>query len=259
MTEWTDRSMERWADYLDEVRIALSGSEDTEAVIRDLEDHATRSFAGVTHAVTEAEMNALIARLGSAEDIAAGADPMPGIAEAAGRSGAVLGYASLALLALGMLLSETALGALPLAYILARVGLRRSEGGSSPSDRWLLYPALAVGALCIVALLSFWPFVLVLPLAAIGGPIEAWMREAGMTSDFGTTAYWLTAWAIAALTTGLWWVGLGAALRRAPGSLLFLLQPFVKHQRDALTIGRVLLRAGLVLFLFVAVLILILW
>ena len=258
MTEWTDEAMEDWADYLDEVRLALSGSEDAEAVIRDLEDHATRAFAGVTHAVTETEMNALIVRLGSAGDIAAGTDRAPDPAESTGRGGSLLGYASLALLALGMLLPDSALGALPLAFILARVGLRRSEGGSSSSDRWLLYPALAVGALCIAALLAFWPFALVTPLAAIGGPIEAWMREAGMTSQFGTTAYWLTAWAIAAAATGLWWVGLGTALRRVPGALLFLLQPFIRHHRDALTIGRVLVRAGIVLFLVISVLIFIL-
>jgi uncharacterized membrane protein len=241
MSEWTDEAMERWADFLDAVRVALSGIDDREvdAVIRDLEDHATRTFGGATAPVSDSQMATLIERLGTPSEIAAlGVPGTPvshevgaavGTANADRTVGAVLAYGSLALVTLALFVPATTIGALALAYVLARLGIRRGDTGAASADRWLFYPALGIGAVALAAVLALWPFALVLPLAAIGGPVEAWMRERSTMAQFGTTSYWSIAWGSATLVTGAWWLVLRIVLRRKPSVLPFLLHPFISR------------------------------
>ena len=251
MSEWTDEAMDAWASYLDDVRRALSdagaGGGDADVVIRDLEDHATQAFADANEPVTLAVMQRLIERLGPAAAIAGaasgGGSGAPASASApdpeARRSAAVLAYGSLAALAAGVLAPAVLAGAVPLAFVLARVAIRFTDNERS-TQRRLLYPALAVGSLGIAALLALWPFALVLPLAATGGLARPWLVEHGLRSALGTTPYWLTAWGTAAVAAGLWCAWLRLVARRRPALLSLLFHPFVSAPEHVSRIRRAL-------------------
>ncbi|MGH7636109.1 MAG: HAAS signaling domain-containing protein [Gemmatimonadaceae bacterium] len=221
MTEWTDAAMDVWADYLAAVRDALdaAGSEDTDTVIRDFEDHASQAFRGSANPVSEGQMRALIERLGSPEFIATSvarssrlrADA-PG--QRAGRLADVLGYASLALLALAILVPSTIPGAVPLAFILARLGVRQERVG--PAQRAISYPALLIGSLGLAGMAALWPPALVIPLAALGGPVQPWLQARGLGDAFGTSEYWGVAWSMGLLAGAAWCVVLRTLVPRAP-------------------------------------------
>ncbi len=239
MSEWTDEAMELWADYLDAVRKALRGIDPSEVddVLRDLEDHATRAFAGAPAMVTGAEMRALTERLGAPAAFAeaahgtAPAPPPPGDAASAPSirraEGLVLAYGSLALLALGVLVPSLLAGAIPLAFIVARLALRHPSMPPGSAERRLLYPALGAGSAVLAAVMALWPFILVIPVAAIGGPVEAAMRERGAAAAFGTSTYWLAAWGSAAIVSVVWWLILRRLMRRHREIFSRLFHPFL--------------------------------
>ena len=239
MSEWTDEAMELWADYLDAVREALRGIDPSEVdeVLRDLEDHATRAFAGATTMVTGAEMRALTDRLGAPAafaEAAHGASPAPppsgdaaSVPSTRRAEGLVLAYGSLALLALGVLVPSLLAGSIPLAFIVARLALRHPSMPPGSAERRLLYPALGTGSAVLAAVMALWPFILVIPLAAIGGPVEAAMREREAAAAFGTSTYWLAAWGSAAIVSAAWWLILRRLMRRHREIFSRLFHPFL--------------------------------
>lgn len=238
MSEWTDEAMELWADYLDAVRTALRGVDPSEVdeVLRDLEDHATRAFAGAPQMVSAAEMRALTDRLGAPAAFAeaahgtAAAPRPPGdsasISSSRRNEGLVLAYSSLALLVLGALVPSLLAGAIPLAFIVARLALRHPSMPPGSVERRLLYPALGVGSAVLAGVMALWPLMLVIPVAAIGGPLEAVMRERGVAAAFGTATYWIAAWGIGAIATAAWWLILRRLMRRHREIFSRLFQPF---------------------------------
>ena len=245
MSEWTEPAMERWACYLDQVRerLAPCGEAETDAVIRDLEEHATRTFSGRSDIVGIDAMDDLILHLGTPSAIATGAvsaATATGVNQSTARDVAspasggwpdqVLGFTSLALLVIAVLLPATTAGALALAYLLARIVVRNAHDVQD-RRKWALLPALAIGALVIAAALFLWPLGLVIPIAAIGGPVQAWYAGSGRGAAVGDTTYWLQAWVLGLVATAVWWVALRALLRRRPALLPLLLFPFVRSGR----------------------------
>jgi hypothetical protein len=94
-------------------------------------------------------------------------------------------------------------------------------------ERRLLYPALGAGLAVLAAVMALWPFMLVIPVAAIGGPVEALMRERGAAAAFGTSTYWLAAWGTAAIVSAVWWLILGRLMRRHREIFSRLFHPFL--------------------------------
>lgn len=240
MSEWSEAAMERWALYLDEVRDALAaaGMREVDAVIGDLEEHATREFAGASSEVDADRMSALIARLGTPAEIAASAIGADAVAAGVGArssgpprttgtvGGQVLAYSSLALLIVGFLVPASAAGAITLSFVVASVGFRGLREGMPSAARIALYPALVVGTAAIVAIVLFWPFALALPIAATGGWIEMALRDRGDMAGFGTSRYWAAVWATTTLVSGIWWLALRGILKRRPRPLRWLFEPF---------------------------------
>lgn len=265
MSEWSDGAMDAWADYLDGVRRELHDAADADAVVRDLEDHATHAFTGVSDQVSESQMRALIARLGSPTEIAAEVSDRSGQLDARALPAEsppawhhrVLGFASLAALLVGVVWQQALTGLFPLSYVLARVG-HHSLGATEEKARWLYYPALVAGSFAIAAVLTLWPLALVVPVVATGGLADAWMQERSIASSVDSATRWTIAWGVGFALAAVWCMVLRRFVRRKPEFLIFLLNPFATEGSAVTNAGRVLSAAAGILAATAALLFLLL-
>ena len=158
----------------------------------------------------------------------------------------LLAGALLLLSAVALLVAAIGFTAAPslvaVAYVIARLRLRLGRVGED--ERWLLYPALLLGDVLLVAIILFWPLALSIVLGSQDWFVRLYPTILGPAPASGSYGYWYQVLASALIVMGAWWVLLGGMMIRRPGGMQLLLRPFL--QKSVPELGRWVIPAGMV-------------
>ena len=244
-----------WSDYLEHVRQALSSltESDQDEVINELEAHLAEETGAGPEPVSESSVQAVMARLGTAQEIAEGYGIAMESPASLGMDSNALIAISLAALSAGLIFPVLEFITIPIAAIASRIALSNHRLRES-AYRFAAYPGLLLGYLALLILGLAWPLAIVMPLAATGGFLPQLLQERDLPLLAGTTEYWMLVWAAFVAITALWWLCLAQIIRGSNLQLSKVFFPFVKTQSRAgtrfLNIGAVILFAAAV---FIAV------
>lgn len=255
----TDRAGALWASYEAEVRRALAGRSDVDVgdVLSGVREHveAELSRRGLERATGE-DMAEVLERVGGPSRWGeAGVESGAGVRGGALASGSRAGLAALGLVLVGGLLVLSASwwawapgwGLLVSGVTVARVSLSEPGTAAGPTHRltvviWWLAVLVGVAAVLLA------PAALTWVSAQIGGWLEQSVAgRPGVPGAPGTAGYWRLPAAVAAGSTGVWWLALGAGVARFGDGIRRFLGP----ARSVLGpgTGRVLGIAGAVLLI----------
>ena len=245
------------AHYLRQMRTALRGhsSVDPDDIERDVLGHIDAELAGRPEPVDEGDLRRVLERLGAprqwvpAEEQRAWWRVVSALRD--GPEDWRLAYLALALALLGVTLfvADAVLWPLPallpvVAFLMARATLELLDHHDEPlgARRWLIYPVLLPWYVAMAAALLLWP------LAAAAGA----QRDVPAVGEWIERSFPKLSWAVVpalgALGVGIWWICLGAMLRRSRAVVHRVFRPFGDgfDRRDATRIflAGVLLAAG---------------
>lgn len=240
-----------WSDYLERVRMALAGlsASEQDDVINELENHLVEETGMDQEPVSESKVQAVMARLGTAEDIADGYGITIGPTASPGPESYLLIVSSLAALCVGLVFPVLEIITIPVAAIASRIAISASPVRESPY-RFAAYPGLIVGYLALCAVLLAWPLAFVMPVAATGGFLPRLLLETGIPLIVGSAEYWLLVWAAFLVVTALWWVALARIVTNSNLATEKVFFPFLSIQRKTV---RKFLNAGAVALVATAI------
>jgi hypothetical protein len=169
MIEFTSEAKQRREEYLRQVRtcVGASATADPEEVLREVREHIERELQEAAQPVSEADLEAVLSRLGRPEQWVPEED-LPWWRRMAlrfqtGPEDWRLAYLSLGVLTLGMLLAG-AFGRLaaPFAilgsFCLSRAALAAAGDARALGERkWLVYPSLVLVYVPLAVVLLLWP------------------------------------------------------------------------------------------------------
>lgn len=239
----------RWSTYLEEIRLALQPlpQQEIEDIVEELESHLCSDVDTQGSRLSEQDIAALIARLGSPRHMAEAYGIQAPSEQPIAALDLALLFASLLLLLVSLLIPGVGPLLLIAGAVLARTAMQKSTVMSSPY-RYLGYPVLVVAYMVLAVICLLWPLMPVLPVAATGGLLSTLYPESATSMAKDSGQYWNTVWSVAAIVTGLWWLLSSVLISSRDNFLQSLLQPFTS--RDALpvaTLCLVLRWAGAVL------------
>ena len=111
-------------------------------------------------------------------------------------------------------------------------------------ERWLLYPALLLGDVLLVAMILLWPIALSIVLGNRDWFVRLYPPILGAAPAAGSYGYWYQVLAGALMVMGAWWVLLGGMMIRRPAGMQMLLRPFL--QKSVPELGRWVIPSGIV-------------
>lgn len=235
--ELTDRAEALWASYEAEVRARLGdrGDVDVGDVLAGVREHveAELSRRGVERATGE-DMAEVLERVGGPSQwVEMGVESGAGARGGEVASGSRAGLVALGLVLVGGLLVLSASwwawapgwGLVVSGVIVARVSLSEPGPVAGPAHRLTLvlwwFAVLTSAAAVLLA-----PAALTWVSAQIGGWLEQTLPgRPGVPGAPGTAGYWRLPTAVAAATTGLWWLALGAGAARFGDAIRRFLGP----------------------------------
>lgn len=230
-------------DYLHAVRDRLRASEsvDAEEVLNELSGHMEKELAELNQPVSEADVNQVLDRLGSPEQVV-GEEDMSWWRKMILRLRRGPEDWRLAYLSFGVLILGTLLGPLGLigSFLLSRAAVTLVGEPHPPAKKWLIYPSLLIVYSLIVFFALSWPVYAYGELVSEleGGQVNLLYKEPLFDNDgFGTV---IAVLAGGGLGLSIWWSLLWVVGRSRPYLIRAIFKPFA-DQWTGRTFGKFVL------------------
>jgi hypothetical protein len=221
MISLTDSARQRMEQYVAEVHRYLAGCSGVDA------QEVERELASAPSPVSEADLNGVLGRLGSASQwVPPGEQPWWRRGLSAMRLAPEhqrLAYISLAGFLLGIIIPHLFLVTIIGSFILSRASI---SGEQSPNKlrrkQWFVYPALIVVYVPLLAMLLLWP------TGAIGSVIPDYDMN---FDELLRHPHRMLAWISVPTATAVWWIVLGILLMNFTSAFNAVFKPFANSRR----------------------------